>query len=204
MLVVRYYCSYSGAFTFFFVKNYLCVSCYRLVQRLCRVVWLQRASQWFKGLRKCPFELISSPSEVERMVWTKNKHQFWFRNSRCTSRTPLDLCVSVGCYSLCCRGKANLTTTHSIYLNDGMSVSSSVVKRQHQQQKDAVPLDSEPAWLWVGQSSSRTILSCVLRLNYKVLCIVVLLLFTVIAHHLKAHSYIRISHRRRSVQWVYV
>ncbi len=36
MLVVRYYCSYYGAF-FLCEKLPLCVSCYSLVQRLCRV-----------------------------------------------------------------------------------------------------------------------------------------------------------------------
>lgn len=37
MLVVRYYCSYYRAFFFFVEKLPLCVSCYSLVQRFCRV-----------------------------------------------------------------------------------------------------------------------------------------------------------------------
>lgn len=43
------------------------------------------------------------------------------------------------------------------------------------------------------------------RLNYRVSCIVVLPSFTVIAHHLKAHSYNQITrHRNVPFQWVYV
>lgn len=104
------------------------------MQRLCRVVWLKQASRWLQGLRKRP----SSASELERWFWTFEKihthtHKFRLGNSRCTSRTPLDLCVSVGCYSLCRREEAKQTTTHSINLNDGVSVKSLVVKRQHQQ-----------------------------------------------------------------------
>lgn len=43
------------------------------------------------------------------------------------------------------------------------------------------------------------------RLNYRVSCIVVLPSFTVIAHHLTAHSYNQITrHRNVPFQWVYV
>lgn len=63
------------SFYFFLCEKLLmCVSCYRLVQRLCRVVWLKRASQWFTGLRKCPSELISSHSKFWRgWLWIKTK-----------------------------------------------------------------------------------------------------------------------------------
>lgn len=65
------------------------------------------------------------------------------------------------------------------------------------QQQDTITLNSERIFaggLVFLQYS--TVLGCLLRLNYRVLCIVVLLLFTVIAHYLKAHSYNQITHRR--------
>lgn len=76
------------------------------------------------------------------------------------------------------------------------------IYKMHQQQQDTMTLNSEKrifaVWGGGGQASlfTSTVLGCLLRLNYRVLCIVVLLLFTVIAHHLKAHSYNQITHRR--------
>lgn len=75
------------------------------------------------------------------------------------------------------------------------------IYKMHQQQ-DTMTLSSEKRIFAVGGGDRwvflqySTVLGCLLRLNYRVLCIVVLLLFTVIAHHLKAHSYNQITHRR--------
>lgn len=119
------------------------------------------------------------------------------------SPTPqtLELTFHVRCSSPCRRratllkgNKRDRSRTHSIILADG-GVS-----------------ESSGGW-WCGSSAAGydtrrgedagraglvffTVPGRRLRLNYSVSCIVVLLLFTVIAHHLKAHSYNQTTRHR--------
>lgn len=150
---------------------------------------LKQASRWLQGLRKTFWTF-------EKKKYTQHKYSGWGK----TQGTPLDgLRVSVGCCSLCRREGAKQTTTHSINLNDGVSVKKCRGEKTPTSAAGTAALGGPV----LPPPFPVSILGCVLRLNYRVLCIVVLL-FTVIAHHLKAHSYTRIRHRRRSVQWVYV
>lgn len=95
--------------------------------------------------------------------------------------------------------KRDKSWTHSITFGDGWSVKVKLWFETHQQQ-DTMTLNSEKRGYLVGSGAGvslflqySTVLGCLLRLNYRVSCIVVLLLFTVIAHHLKAHSYNQIT-----------
>lgn len=114
---------------------------------------------------------------------------------------PLELIFHVRCSSPCRRrvsplkgNKRDKSRTHSIILADG-GVS-----------------ELSGGW-WCGSSAAGydtrrgegagraglvffTLPGRRLRLNYSVSCIVVLLLFTVIAHHLKAHSYNQTTRHR--------
>ena len=64
MLVVRYYCSYYGAF-FLCEKLPLCVSCYSLVQRLCRVGGVCKAVKNYCGIRLCQGDEEREASRLE-------------------------------------------------------------------------------------------------------------------------------------------
>lgn len=65
MLVVRYYCSYYGAF-FLCEKLPLCVSCYSLVQRLCRVGGVCKAVKNDREMRLCQGDEEGEASRLEK------------------------------------------------------------------------------------------------------------------------------------------
>lgn len=122
-------------YSFLCGKLLLCVSCYRRVQRLCRVVWLERLERRLSGLRERR-ELISAGLDSE--------------TDSPGSESGTCVCLS----SVTVRPRESQADNSTFHLSQRWSV-------RRRKARAGVGL------------LSRTILGCVLRLNYRVLCIVV-------------------------------